>query len=344
MRSLLLLPLLACTSPPMDVQGPFTGTPHRFVVDRFDLPRKHVDVEATADDLDGDGDPDNAAGALFESLAANANTPPHPEDLIAEGMLASSVMISANDLGNDDRVGVAFAGSPDTSDTIAAGGTIVNGRFESNRARDATQPGQGTLVLAAMIDADPLVIPYRDGELELVPDGAGGYTGQLHATLAPDRAMLVAAQGLVQMGMSNPHDHQNFQVLFDSNEDSRLEVEEVEASPIFKPLLEPDVVMAGQPRLAIGFQFHLVPCETGTCVPTAVADSCHDRVRDGDETDVDCGGTACQACGFSATCVVGTDCQSQACDAGVCRDPSCTDHVQDGFETGVDQGGACHAE
>ena len=90
--------------------------------------------------------------------------------------------------------------------------------------------------------------------------------------------------------------------------------------------------------VSLGFGVHLIPCDTGTCLPTEIADACHDRVRDDDETDVDCGGS-CRACGFDAACAVANDCQSRVCDTGTCAPPTCSDGIQDGFETGIDCGG-----
>jgi hypothetical protein len=55
--------------------------------------------------------------------------------------------------------------------------------------------------------------------------------------------------------------------------------------------------------------------------------TCTDNLRDGDESDVDCGGTRCQACTFSAVCTTGSDCASQVCTANRCdrcgNDPYC---------------------
>ena len=67
---------------------------------------------------------------------------------------------------------------------------------------------------------------------------------------------------------------------------------------------------------------------------------CRDRVRDGDETDIDCGGS-CQPCWAMKGCGRPEDCQSQACDAGVCRAPTCSDGVRDGYESDVDCGSSC---
>ena len=51
----------------------------------------------------------------------------------------------------------------------------------------------------------------------------------------------------------------------------------------------------------------------GACV----AASCRDMIKDGDETDVDCGGS-CGPCGIGGECVFPDDCASQTCDAGTC--------------------------
>jgi hypothetical protein len=94
--------------------------------------------------------------------------------------------------------------------------------------------------------------------------------------------------------------------------------------------------------LSLGFGVHLAPCPTGHCTKP-IADPCHDRIRDGDETDVDCGGS-CGACGAGATCALATDCLTQACNGNHCAAPTCDDKIRDGFETGVDCGwGGCRA-
>ena len=38
--------------------------------------------------------------------------------------------------------------------------------------------------------------------------------------------------------------------------------------------------------------------------------NCDDNQRNGQETDVDCGGPECRACSDELVCVVGTDCES----------------------------------
>ena len=57
------------------------------------------------------------------------------------------------------------------------------------------------------------------------------------------------------------------------------------------------------------------------CQPPA-PDSCLDGIKDGTETDVDCG-TSCNAhCIKGKTCVAGNDCASDLCGAGLCAPSS----------------------
>ncbi|MBN1386380.1 hypothetical protein JW968_05405 [Candidatus Woesearchaeota archaeon] len=70
--------------------------------------------------------------------------------------------------------------------------------------------------------------------------------------------------------------------------------------------------------------------------------TCANNKKDGDETDVDCGGS-CPGCADGGSCLVNSDCQSLLCDLNVCVfNPyrSCSNLVKDGEETDVDCGGA----
>ncbi|MDI1436465.1 DVUA0089 family protein [Polyangium sorediatum] len=81
-------------------------------------------------------------------------------------------------------------------------------------------------------------------------------------------------------------------------------------------------------------------CANNMCVPA----ECGDTVKNGAETDVDCGGGTCAPCADGLVCAAVSDCQSSVCDAGVCQAPTCTDTVENGEETDVDCGGAtCNA-
>lgn len=70
------------------------------------------------------------------------------------------------------------------------------------------------------------------------------------------------------------------------------------------------------------------------------AASCADGVRNGTETDVDCGGDACDPCALGSTCDAETDCASNLCRARRCVSPaSCEDGVRNNGETAIDCGG-----
>ena len=72
---------------------------------------------------------------------------------------------------------------------------------------------------------------------------------------------------------------------------------------------------------------------------------CSDGAQDGDETDVDCGGS-CASCADRKSCRRNDDCLSGACSDGyLCRPASCANGEQDDGlgETGVDCGGPCPA-
>lgn len=59
---------------------------------------------------------------------------------------------------------------------------------------------------------------------------------------------------------------------------------------------------------------------------------CSDATKNGDESDVDCGGTVCAACVDGKICQSASDCQSGVCTGNVCVAPSCGDAVQNGTE------------
>ncbi|MBN9163565.1 MAG: hypothetical protein BGO98_17890 [Myxococcales bacterium 68-20] len=74
------------------------------------------------------------------------------------------------------------------------------------------------------------------------------------------------------------------------------------------------------------------PSERGTADAGPAGASCSNGVRDGDETDIDCGGATCPACALGRACVAGRDCVSLACaDAKCTNDAGCSDGSREGF-------------
>src|SRR5262245_26199617 len=68
--------------------------------------------------------------------------------------------------------------------------------------------------------------------------------------------------------------------------------------------------------------------------------TCTNRKLDGDETDVDCGGS-CPVCPPGNICKVDGDCQSKTCVGGFCDQLHCADNMKNGSESDIDCGGGC---
>ena len=87
--------------------------------------------------------------------------------------------------------------------------------------------------------------------------------------------------------------------------------------------------------------------DMAVCSGDCVTARCADQVRDGDESDVDCGG-ACAVCDIGKLCVVATDCVTGFCSANTCAAKSpgmtCSDHSQCGSGVcGANGSGNCCA-
>jgi hypothetical protein len=68
--------------------------------------------------------------------------------------------------------------------------------------------------------------------------------------------------------------------------------------------------------------------------------TCMDMVKNGAETDVDCGGGSCGKCADGKACAQNTDCTNGSCVNNVCASGNCNDMMKNGSETDVDCGGA----
>lgn len=81
-------------------------------------------------------------------------------------------------------------------------------------------------------------------------------------------------------------------------------------------------------------------CNSGVCELT----SCEDLLRNGVETDVDCGGSYCSKCDMGGVCIEDTDCATGYCDRinKICINaPACANKKLDEGETDIDCGGSC---
>jgi hypothetical protein len=355
MRPFLVLSVLAaCASQPAstDIVGPFTGPVHRYAIDRFDLPTTNNTARQEGDDLDGDGTIDNQLGMVMGALRGTGDLTTHVADMLASGALQSAIEIVADDLDNDPSVGVRYVGAPNVDFTIM-GGAIVDGAFTSNRTKTTVVPGAAELILPVFMDADPVRVHAIALELSYTRAADGGLDVRLAGGIDPTTIVPAIYTAIVQMVAADPPSYRMLMQLFDANHDYVLTPDEIARNSLLESLLAPDLDMfdakgnyrPGAPyhngdadTLSFGFTLHAVACDAGTCAG-AIVDPCHDRVKDGDETDVDCGGS-CGKCPGGETCAVAADCQSQACN-GTCAAPTCSDGVRDGFESDVDCGGNC---
>ncbi len=91
-------------------------------------------------------------------------------------------------------------------------------------------------------------------------------------------------------------------------------------------------------------------CDIGATTPTCKAPTCTDSVKNGDETDVDCGGPTCTALTIPNLCASGKGCQSHTdCSTTYCSpnmlcgtEPAhCSDTTKSGDESDVNCGGSC---
>ncbi|MDB4954806.1 MAG: hypothetical protein JWO36_2375 [Myxococcales bacterium] len=347
--------VVGCTSTDSnDVVGPYTGPVRRYVVDGFTLPHNGSDARATADDLDGDGVVDNRLGTTIGVLDENGYTTTHAADMIAAGVVSSSVEIVADDLMTDPTVAVTYLGTDQDNSTLA-GGAFVAGSFASNRTYTTHVPGRATLRLPVLADADPAELELDGMEVDLVPDGRslGGLDATIRGGVAHTTLEAATVAGIGQMLATNPGDYSSLAKILDFDGDGVITRDEIATNALIYQLEAPDIRLfvdgKFSPRpapysgdsVSIGFRAHLIPCETGRCSTSSSVESCHDRVLDQDETDVDCGGSHCRPCAAGFACKSVSDCSTTGCNAGLCNEASCSDGRRDGFETDVDCGGLC---
>jgi len=321
-----------------DVVGPYTGEIRRFVVDDITLPQTVTQAKELAADLNGDDAADNQLGQVISTLAQMGNVTSHAKDIIAAGQITSFVEIVANDFGNDETVSVKLVGAVG-EDAIATGGRFVDGHYTSNRTASSKILGGATLHLPVFVDADPSVVPVVGLEILLEPDGSGGFYASVHGAVPHPHAIEMAYLATAQMISTYPSEHIGFLGLFDSYpRDWMVSHDEFTRNSLILALMAPDIRPSGKDALSLGVRMHLSPCADGTCL--ASTSSCFNRVQDGDETDIDCGGS-CHGCVEGSMCNVAGDCETAGCTGGSCDAASCTNGVRDSFESDADCGRYC---
>ena len=323
-----------------DVTGPYSGEVRRYDVIELDLPSTTAKTNGWAGDLDGDGSLENQLGLIVAALTETRDTNLHIKDMIASGSIASYVELQADSLDDDATVGATWYATA-TSAPETMGGKIEGTSFRSNRTATTKNLASADVLLPVFADADPLVVPLVGMEMEAQPDGNGGYFAYIRGGIPIADARTVAYAGVLQMMRNNPTAHLVFARLLDTNKDGDISDSELMSNGVLSGFIVDDVMIGGEPVLSAAFWVHL--CPQGQCTRGAPMNACADRVKNGSETDVDCGGGTCPTCAAGLRCTMTSDCETAGCDGGACRAPTCSDGKRDGFESDVDCGAACAA-
>jgi hypothetical protein len=273
--------------------------------------------------------------------------------MLAAGSLAPSVEITSDDdsLREDPSIGILWLSAPGDAGAVM-GGFLHDGMGRSNRAPYALRPVSGVVVLPIEIDSDPVAFPAIGLEMTLTMDG-DGFWAELHFAVRESDFRRATFPSIVQLLLAEPKRHESQFYSLDVAADGTITDGDFWQDFIVANLTAPDVQLFDDhgnwspcpldhapDSLSFGIRFHLKPCEAGRCATSTPPPSCSDRIRNGNETDVDCGGS-CLQCTGGHSCMRGRDCQLGRCIAGRCAEPSCTDGFQDGFETDVDCGENC---
>jgi hypothetical protein len=337
----MLVGLVACATPSADgeVTGPYSGPIRHYEIDSFKLSHNNNEARAFAGDLNGDRTVDNSFGMLTGTLSS-WNDLADARDTIGSGLVRSVIELQANDLVDDDTVALWYIGA-DGDTATALGARVHDADITSNRIATSEHQAQARIHLPVFIDADPSTLDLVALEIELQSDKSGGFTGFVRGALHTEDALEATYQGIAQMMVANAPSHRSLRYMFDDNGDGVIQRDEVVKNSLVQSLFAPDIQIPELGELmSFGIQVHLRSCEAATCQPVSIVDTCHDRVLDGTETDLDCGG-GCTPCAEGRTCAVGGDCDSRTCADMKCTAPSCSDGIENGFEADIDCGGIC---
>jgi hypothetical protein len=98
----------------------------------------------------------------------------------------------------------------------------------------------------------------------------------------------------------------------------------------------PDVKPFQNPELAC----NLLDDNCDGSIDEGMACCPNDGIKNGSESDINCGGTCPERCPDGKICNLNGDCVSQVCVNGICAAISCLDNAKNGTETDIDCGGA----
>jgi hypothetical protein len=280
--------------PPDIIPNWAAAKPHRFYVASLTLPSLTQDF---AVDLDGDGKPDDKlAGVLDELIGTNDNNT-FVDEIVAARAINAMVDIYSTDpqLGEDANAGVRWIGDAGAIGNFVsigdlAGGALHGGALSTNEVRYTQHPVGGWLALPLFSSADPTEMWLQSWQMELSRQDDGSFTAQLQGVVRTADLGPAAYVGFLQLlrGDGEP----DLQA-FDLDHDGTVSLSEFETG--FQGFFAPDV-HSTPPGLSVAIAMRLLPCQDGNCTRPLPAPTCQDRVKNGDEVGVDCGGSVCGPC------------------------------------------------
>src|SRR5262249_13240080 len=155
-------------------------------------------------------------------------------DMIGGGAVQAGVNLFFRTLPDDRDAGAAFLGGG-AGTAVAVGGVIEQGAFHSNRTRDTEIVGKAFLTLPVLADADPAQFDLDAFELDLQPDGFGGYDGLIRGGVSHAQVEAAVLAGLTQMIGHDFASHVVLAALVDRDRDGSITPAEVEKAFPFPP-------------------------------------------------------------------------------------------------------------
>jgi hypothetical protein len=257
MRSVVALGVLAaCTTAGTEVSTPDDGAYQRFVVDDFTFPATDSEVEASGSDLGGP-DINNAIGGAIAVLSSQEDIRDDASirALIGSGQVPSSLEV----FGSGNVVGLQYFATPEQAGGVLRGAALDGGGFST----DGLQPGAMTLLVPALVDADPTPLQLEYTQMKLAPSGSGAYDVRLQGLVDPARAASAVCTGLLQTIANDPSAHDALIEILEDNPDGSDDppptMTQCLQSSAIKTLLAPDVTGPDkQPFVSIGIGLHVL--------------------------------------------------------------------------------------
>jgi hypothetical protein len=227
----------------------------------------------------------------------------------------------------------------------ACGGTSITNYYEPGNPPCAVAADACPETTDAAVAADA---NGPDSAPDTAPDVAADVAADIDTDVARDAPFEAQEAGVVSIGMPCMTDYDCVSSACDS---VSLMCVASECTDHRVDGAETDVDCGGPacPVCATGQHCKVdTDCSTFACdafTHVCITNRCADHTKDGDETDIDCGGAMCPGCALGDACKQPSDCANDICDlmTHFCIGNQCADHRQDGLESDVDCGGGCKA-